>query len=108
MSQLRILRRAGRLGEFVSISYLNKEVHVSSENGRVCRPLIVCDSGLPRVDNIHIQALKNGDMICTTLINRGLIEYIDVNEENNALIALHESMCNQNTTHLEIEAFSIL
>jgi len=65
-------------------------------------------SGLPRVNNIHIQALKNGDIIYTTLINRGLIEYIDINEENNALIALHESVCNQNTTHLEIEAFSIL
>lgn len=39
---------------------------------------------------------------------QGLIEYLDVNEENDALIALNESQINSATTHLEIEPFTIL
>ncbi|KAK6916109.1 RNA polymerase Rpb2, domain 5 [Dillenia turbinata] len=38
----------------------------------------------------------------------GLIEYLDVNEENNALIALYEGEAKPETTHIEIEPFTIL
>ena len=32
----------------------------------------------------------------------------DVNEENNALVALYERYCQRGTTHLEIEPFTVL
>ncbi|MBA0685239.1 hypothetical protein Goari_012912, partial [Gossypium aridum] len=38
----------------------------------------------------------------------GLVEYLDVNEENNALIALYEGEVTPETTHIEIEPFTIL
>jgi len=38
----------------------------------------------------------------------GIIEYLDVNEENNALIALTEQEISFNTTHMEIDPFTIL
>ncbi|KAK6945728.1 RNA polymerase Rpb2, domain 5 [Dillenia turbinata] len=38
----------------------------------------------------------------------GLIEYLDVNEENNALIALYEGEAKPETTHIEIEPLTIL
>ena len=44
---VRQLRRGGRIGEFVSV-YLNPEqkaVYVASDGGRVCRPLLVLESG---------------------------------------------------------------
>ena len=41
-------------------------------------------------------------------LRRGLIEYVDVNEENNSLIALYERDCTAATTHLEIEPFTVL
>jgi hypothetical protein len=37
-----------------------------------------------------------------------LIEYLDVNEENNANVALYERHCTPATSHLEIEPFTIL
>lgn len=37
-----------------------------------------------------------------------MIEYLDVNEENDSLIALSEQDIGPNTTHLEIEPFTIL
>ena len=42
------------------------------------------------------------------LLQRGLVEYLDVNEENNCLIALYEKHNSKQTTHLEIEPFTVL
>lgn len=42
------------------------------------------------------------------LLQRGLVEYLDVNEENNCLIALYEKHSSKQTTHLEIEPFTVL
>ena len=41
-------------------------------------------------------------------LHRGLVEYLDVNEENDSYIALYEHMIVPTTTHLEIEPFTIL
>lgn len=38
----------------------------------------------------------------------GLVEYLDVNEENDCTIAMYESEIERRTTHLEIEPFTIL
>jgi DNA-directed RNA polymerase III subunit RPC2 len=39
---------------------------------------------------------------------KGLVEYLDVNEENDSNIAVYQSEITENTTHLEIEPFTIL
>ena len=49
----RRLRRAGEIGEFVSIMADGPTVHIASDGGRVCRPLIICDAGVPRVTAEH-------------------------------------------------------
>jgi len=41
-------------------------------------------------------------------LKEGIIEYLDVNEENNALIALNEDAIQEGTTHMEIDPFTIL
>ena len=42
-------------------------------------------------------------------VKKGLIEYLDVNEENDSAIALYESDIDAAaTTHLEIEPFTLL
>lgn len=41
-------------------------------------------------------------------LHRGLVEYVDVNEENDSHIALYEDQIESSTTHLEIEPFTIL
>eukprot|EP00210_Caulerpa_lentillifera_P008427 g8039.t1 len=104
----RELRRCGRLGEFVSISLQQDRVLISCDGGRVCRPLIICDNGVPRVKSHHLQSLKLGKMSFDDFIQEGLIEYLDVNEENNAMVALYEKDCGKETTHLEIEPFTIM
>lgn len=75
---------------------------------RVCRTLIICDHGMPRVTADHITKLKNGEWTFNHFLHHGLVEYLDVNEESNALVALYESKCQPDTTHLEIEPFTVL
>ncbi|KAL8192643.1 hypothetical protein R6Q57_027828 [Mikania cordata] len=43
-----------------------------------------------------------------SFLREGLLEYLDVNEENNSLIALYEGEATYETTHIEIEPFTIL
>ncbi|KIL65374.1 hypothetical protein M378DRAFT_1038519 [Amanita muscaria Koide BX008] len=110
VSQIRKLRRARRISEFVSI-YVNHHhctVHIASDGGRICRPLIIVENGRPRVTQEHIAELKKGNATFDDFLRHGLVEYLDVNEENDTYIALHETDIVASTTHLEIEPFTIL
>ncbi|KAH6911964.1 DNA-directed RNA polymerase [Coprinopsis sp. MPI-PUGE-AT-0042] len=110
VSQFRKLRRARRFSEFISI-YINQHhraVHIASDGGRICRPMIIVENGRPRVTSDHIVQLKKGNVTFDDFLRKGLVEYLDVNEENDTYIALHEHNITATTTHLEIEPFTIL
>ncbi|KAM9921608.1 hypothetical protein OXX59_006394 [Metschnikowia pulcherrima] len=112
----RALRRAGRFSEFVSIFTNSHQaaVHIATDGGRVCRPLIIVDakSGKPRVEAHHLEKLLSGKWAFDDFLKHGLVEYLDVNEENDSLIALYEKNMaespNLRFTHLEIEPFTVL
>lgn len=94
VKSLRTLRRQGQVGEFVSV-YLHdgqKAVHIATDGGRVCRPLIIVDekNSLPRLKQVHVEGLALGTIHIKDLLRQGVVEYIDVNEENNCLIAVAE------------------
>ncbi|BAF12237.1 DNA-directed RNA polymerase III subunit 2 [Oryza sativa Japonica Group] len=112
---MRKLRRSGIIGEFVSIFVNEKQhcIHIASDGGRVCRPLIIADKGIPRVKEHHMKQLRDGIRSFDDFLRDGLIEYLDVNEENNALIALYEhedqdDVQRSSITHIEIEPLTIL
>lgn len=54
LSTLRQLRRAGYIGEFVSVHRQADAISIACDGGRVCRPLIICDRGVPRLTQHHI------------------------------------------------------
>ena len=110
VDKIRQLRRGGRIGEFVSV-YLNmiqKAVYIASDGGRVCRPLLVLEfGGKLKLSTEHVANLGK-DITLQELIEDGVIEYIDVNEENNCLIALREADITPEHTHMEIDPLTIL
>ncbi|XP_021274185.1 DNA-directed RNA polymerase III subunit 2-like [Herrania umbratica] len=107
---IRKLRRAGKVGEFVSVFINEKQlcVYIASDGGRVCRPLVIADKGISRIKENHMKALVDGIHTFQDFVRGGLIEYLDVNEQNNALIALYEGEATSETTHIEIEPLTIL
>ena len=110
VSSFRNLRRTGRISEFVSV-YIDthgRVIKIATDEGRICRPLIIVERGRSKVTVRSLQALRKGKIGFDDFLARGLVEYLDVNEENDALIAMYESDITQHTTHLEIEPFTIL
>ena len=119
---LRNIRRQGLTSEFMSI-YVNdiqRTVHIATDGGRVCRPLLVIDqdTGCPKLKQAHIEGVVLGTMSVKDLLKMGIIEYLDCNEENDTLIAVserdieaalrHKKDGTAHYTHLEIDPFSIL
>lgn len=126
VKNLRVLRRRGLVGEFVSV-YLHASqnaVHLATDGGRVCRPLIIIDedTGQPKLKQWHLEAIAMKTMTIRDLLKQGIVEYVDCNEENNTLIAVTErdletaiiqQGLDNNTkklryTHLEIDPFTVL
>ncbi|KAJ3672618.1 hypothetical protein LUZ60_007339 [Juncus effusus] len=113
---MRKLRRKGKIGEFVSVFVHEKQncVYVASDGGRVCRPLVIADNGVSRVKEHHMKELQVGYRTFDDFLHDGLLEYLDVNEENNALIALYDHQVGKEdidrnlVTHIEIEPLTLL
>ena len=55
-----------------------------------------------------MQKLADNYINFDDFVHAGLVEYLDVNEENDSYIAVYESDINEETTHLEIEPFTLL
>ncbi|KAG7279008.1 hypothetical protein CRUP_001949 [Coryphaenoides rupestris] len=102
VSTFRLMRRAGFITEFVSIStnLTDRCVYIS--------PYIIVKKGQPMVKNRHIEELSQGYRTFEDFLHESLVEYLDVNEENDCQIALYEHMITKATTHLEIEPFTLL
>lgn len=107
----RMFRRRGLISAFVSIypNYSQRTVYICTDGGRLCRPYIIVKNGDPLVTQQHIEELNRGLKKFENFIKEGLIEYLDVNEENDSYIATVEADIDPyRTTHLEIEPFTIL
>lgn len=110
LNDFRKLRRQGMVSPFTSI-HINhdfKEVHLATDEGRICRPLIIVENGRSMVTARSLKSLRSGHWNFDSFLARGLVEYVDVNEENDSNIATYEREINEHTTHLEIEPFTIL
>ncbi len=85
-----------------------KVVLISTEPGRVLRPLIVADKGISRLTDEHLVQLEQEELSWEDLISKGVIEYLDAAEEENALVAQKEEDLTPDHTHLEIEGIGVL
>jgi DNA-directed RNA polymerase subunit B len=100
------LRRKGRLHyetnvKYVQTEYLN-EVYINTDEGRALRPLIVVDGGKLRLTRELVEEYLSGKLTFEDLVKRGVIEYVDPDEEENCYIALDPGDLTPEHTHLEL------
>ncbi|MEM4433351.1 MAG: DNA-directed RNA polymerase subunit B'', partial [Thermosphaera sp.] len=92
VKELRKMRRQGKLSSEVNVAHIRTEyldeVYVNTDPGRIRRPLLVVEKGEVKLSRTHIEKLKQGEMSFEDLVNKGIIEYLDPDEEENAYIAL--------------------
>jgi len=103
-------RREKKLPSALNVCYDKdfNEVYLYTSTGRARRPLIVVENGSPKLTKEHIEKLKNNELKWQDLVDQGIIEYLDANEEENALVAIFEKDLTKDHTHLEISPITIL
>ena len=113
-SEIRRLRREGKISSEVNVSNYpstpdsRAEIYINCDAGRVRRPLVIVENGQSRLTEPHIEKLRREEIQWEDLVRDGVIEYLDADEEENALVALDQSKINAKTTHLEIASYTIL
>ncbi|WP_049971659.1 DNA-directed RNA polymerase subunit B [Haladaptatus cibarius] len=104
-NQVREARRRGDVSEMVNVSVKDRtrEVIINADAGRARRPLLVIEDGDPLITEEEIEAVKAGDFSFEELVERGKIEFIDAEEEEDIYVAVDEGDLNEDHTHLEID-----
>lgn len=110
VADLRNRRRSGLINTDINIVHHPhlRDVNINTDPGRVRRPLIVAENGVSRLKRESIDKIALGELSWNDLIKSGLMEYLDADEEENALVAVDEKSLVQNHTHLEISPFAVL
>jgi len=108
--KLREKRRKGLLNNEVNVAYYEEanDIIVSCDSGRLRRPLAVVEKGKLLLTKKYLSDIEEGKKKWMNLINEGIVEYIDAEEEENTLIALREENITSDHTHMEMDPMCIL
>ncbi len=103
-------RRESKISSQVNVAYHEdtNEVYINTDAGRVQRPLIVVENGRPKLTVEQVKQVTDGKLTWKELTESGAIEYLDAEEEENALISTREDELTKEHTHLEIDPAGIL
>lgn len=102
-------RRKNSLSNNVNVSYNSQtdEIKIEGSRGRARRPLIIVKEGKHLLTEKHLKQLEKNELSWSDLVEQGIIEYLDANEEENALVAYEEEQLTPEHTHLEITPFTL-
>ena len=113
---LKKLRRNKNIPEEVSIirDITNKEIKIYTDSGRIQRALFIVEDGQLKITKSAIRKLARGDgsYNFSDLLRDGLVEYLDVEEEETSMISMYvgnllKTYCTT-YTHCEIHPSMIL
>ncbi|MFA5746302.1 MAG: DNA-directed RNA polymerase subunit B [archaeon] len=102
-------RRTLQIDSQINIAFdeNTNELYINTDAGRVQRPVIIVDKGQSRVTAEIVEDLKSKKMTWQDLLAKGIVEFLDAEEEENAYIALTEDELTPDHTHLEISGTAI-
>ncbi|QCC51323.1 DNA-directed RNA polymerase subunit B [Halapricum salinum] len=103
--QIRQARRRGEVSEMVNVSVKDRtsEVIINADAGRARRPLIVVQDGDPLLTEREVELLEEDEIDFQDLVERGYIEFIDAEEEEDILVAVDREEVTDDHTHLEVD-----
>lgn len=110
VAEVRRKRRAGLLPAQLNVAFSNdtQEVRITTEPGRVRRPLIIVENGKPKLTDAIFEKLEKGALTWSQLVEQGVMEYLDAMEEENALVAINAEALTKDHTHMELDPITML
>jgi DNA-directed RNA polymerase subunit B' len=107
---IRKKRRMNIIPHVLNIVYHSEfgEINISTESGRVRRPLIIIENGRSKLTEAVMKRLEAGKIDWKYLIEHGIVEYVDSMEEENVYVALRPGDLTKQHTHMEIDPISML
>ena len=115
VKHVRSLKHKGGVSPFTSVVWdvIGGEIRINTEAGRCCRPLLVVENNVPLIANLSEDDVRESSLVELVMGRRklgsdsfpGVVEYLDVDEADVAMIAMTPGDL-QNTsvrwTHLEL------
>ncbi len=103
--EIRRNRRTGIISGEVNVAYVRKlnEVHINADRGRARKPYIVVEGRQSKLTQELKEKLRSKEIDFNYLVRRGIVEYLDAEEEENCRVALSEGHITDRTTHLEVD-----
>ena len=103
-------RRSGQIPKEVNVAFHKdtNEVYINTDAGRLQRPVIVVKNGKSTYTPEIQKKVTEGKMSFQQLLEMGIIEYLDSEEEENMLLAQNENELTNKHTHMEIDGAAIL
>lgn len=110
VEEIKKKRRNGLIPNDFNVSYDkdSNNINVNTDSGRVRRPLILVEDGEPALTDDHIEKLEEGEMKWSDLVENGIIEWIDADEEENLLVAATEEDVTDKHDYMELHPSTIL
>ena len=110
VDDIRKKRRLNIIPNQVNVAFYPQfeEVRISTEKGRVRRPLIIVENGKSKLTESILKKIETGKTDWSYLINHGIVEYLDAKEEENTIIALRPKNITKDTTHLELSPVAMM
>jgi DNA-directed RNA polymerase II subunit RPB2 len=116
VKNIKDMRRSYTIPKEISIvrDIYTKEIKFFTDAGRVQRPLFIVEDSKLRIKKAHIPQLISGKLNFEDLLEQGLCEFLDVEEEETSMIAMTlpdlkgEKARIYSYTHCEIHASMIL
>ncbi len=89
--EVRERRRTGLLSHEVNVRFDRgmNEVIINCDEGRMRRPLLVLTDGKPVLSRKDLEDLRIGKLRWTDLIDNGIVEWVDAEEEEDTYIAVY-------------------
>ena len=89
VTQFKNARRRGAVRSEVSIRYdvSNRDIFINTDKGRILRPMLILYDGAPRLTLSHLESVSNGETTFLDLVNEGVVEWIDAEEEEDLFVA---------------------
>ncbi|MEL9914764.1 MAG: DNA-directed RNA polymerase subunit B'', partial [Thermoplasmatales archaeon] len=90
VSEIRKRRRSGAISNQINVRFdeTTNEVIINTDKGRIRRPLIVVYNGKIKFNSAVKEGIESGKIGIKELVETGVIEWLDAEEEENAYIAI--------------------